>query len=122
MGYYTNFQLGYDDPNNGSIPCPTCGNEMDYNWEELITNFVTQEYTKEGYTTYPYNPFEDECKWYEYEEHMRAFSATHSEVLFIVEGRGEDPDDHWRAYFKNGKMQKEVLEPIFPDFDPEKLK
>lgn len=51
-----------------------------------------------------YSVFEDSCKWYENEEDMTKFSAQYPDVLFILDGFGEEEGDIWRKYFRAGKM------------------
>lgn len=50
-----------------------------------------------------------ECKWYEHERHMKEISLTFPEVIFVLDGRGED-GDVWRKFFKNGEIRKAEVE------------
>jgi len=61
-------------------------------------------------------------KWYEHEDDMRAFSLEHPGVLFEMTGEGEENEDMWRKYFKDGKMQRCEARITFDDFDENKLK
>ncbi len=45
----------------------------------------------------------DEVKWYDWQEDMEAFSKTRPDLVFRLEGIGEETGDFWCAYFKNGK-------------------
>lgn len=110
MGYYTYFQLEVEG-GPAEQHCPTCGHVGEWNWEELIEKFL------DGY-----NPFQESCKWYEWEEDMKKFSLMYPEYLFIIEGDGEETDDRWRAYFQNGKSHTDQMEMRFPDFDEANLK
>lgn len=65
--------------------------------------------------------FEDSCKWYDHEEHMREISIEYRDVLFVLEGEGEENTDIWIKYFKNGKMQDCRAKIVFDDFDESKL-
>lgn len=47
-----------------------------------------------GYTT-----------WYSYETDMLLLSKRFQDVLFELYGDGEESDDLWKAYFKNGAIQ-----------------
>ena len=61
-------------------------------------------------------------KWYEHESDMVALSKEHPDVLFIVDGSGEEHGDVWRKYFKRGLVQKWNMTPSTPDpFDESKL-
>lgn len=70
-----------------------------------------------------YDPFENgEIRWYEHEAEMRELSKQFPEVLFELHGEGEQNDDMWYKYFKNGKMQTCSVIIDFPPFDEKKLK
>ena len=47
----------------------------------------------------------DSTKWYENESDMRKISQLIPDVLFLLEGEGEESGDIWKKYFMNGKMQ-----------------
>lgn len=63
----------------------------------------------------------ENCKWYDYETDMQQLSREWPNVLFILEGDGEEAGDLWKAWFRNGKMHKLeakiVFETITPDLD-----
>jgi len=64
------------------------------------------------------------AKWYECNDDMRAMSAAVADVLFMVEGKGEEDGDCWRNYFLNGKMQEcqAKVTVTYPAFDMKKMK
>ena len=64
----------------------------------------------------------DECKWYEHEADMRALSSKFPDVLFTLDGVGEEHPDIWRKFFVNGKMQKCDATLVFDQFDESKLR
>jgi hypothetical protein len=68
-----------------------------------------------------YNPFEDTCKWYEWEEEMRAFSLKYPNHLFHLHGEGEGSGDIWDATFKNGKAHIRQAEIHIYPFDENEL-
>lgn len=117
MGYYTTHELTVDG-GPAEQRCPTCGNVAEWSWETLIGRFVADKYN----WTEEYTVFQEEVKWYECDEHMIEFSAMYPEYTFIIEGMGEEPDDRWISYFKDGKTHKDHMIMRFPDFDPETLK
>ncbi len=43
-------------------------------------------------------------KWYNFEEEMKTLSLKFPDVLFKVDGNGEENGDIWRSYFCNGHM------------------
>lgn len=61
-------------------------------------------------------------KWYDNEKDMKEFSKKHPEVLFKLKGDGEETDDNWVQYFKNGKTQFCMGEIVYKEFDESKLK
>ena len=88
MGYYTYYTLKIKD----SII------DSSYVINELREENEDAKYAldNEGYS-------QDEAKWYNAEEDIREFSKKYPEVLFILEGQGEESDDVWRTYIQNGK-------------------
>lgn len=51
------------------------------------------------------NLFDDEIKWYDHEKDMIAYSRKFPEVEFRLDGTGEESEDIWVKWFKNGAMQ-----------------
>lgn len=45
------------------------------------------------------------AKWYDHEEDIAMFSRKNPGVVFELFGDGEDIEDTWYKYFKDGKMQ-----------------
>lgn len=100
MGYYTEYDL------------------------EVINGDNTVDYKAEVGKASKYNAtdiFEEEIKWYDYEEDMIAFSKKCPTVIFKLMGEGEESGDSWIQYFKNGKSQRCDAIITFPDFDESKL-
>lgn len=60
-------------------------------------------------------------KWYSHETDLKVFSVRFPNVLFLLEGNGEDSTDMWAKYFLDGKMQTEKASITFGKFDPKKL-
>ncbi len=138
MGYYTNYDLSYELPE-----------ETDNSTQEL------EEFTErakelniiipEGLTINrqslvnqldealdedtEYGPYRDflggynvACKWYNHETEMKCLSEKFSTVLFILKGKGEEAGDLWIKYFKHGKMQVCKVIITYDPFDEGKLK
>ena len=65
----------------------------------------------------------DAAKWYEHENDMARVSLKWPDVVFRLDGDGEETGDLWTKYWSNGKVQTErAAEWVPPPFDPEKLK
>ena len=97
MGYYTVYELASSD------------------------NDIMEEVKEKIVKMYGRSPFEDECKWYEHDEHMLEISKQYPNVVFELYGEGEEAGDLWKKYYKNGKRQYCPAEVSFPEFDESKL-
>lgn len=62
-------------------------------------------------------------KWYDHDKDLKVLSLAFPTILFTLYGKGEDDDDMWVKYYRNGKMQKSQAEIkiTYEKFDPEKL-
>lgn len=61
------------------------------------------------------------CKWYYHHSNMIDVSEIYPNTVFMLEGRGEDPDDIWRKYYKNGLSQITDAVITFDKYDESKL-
>lgn len=128
MGYYTNYKLSYEanDSYNKEhydfikacqakgIQIPAGLNTNKYALLEEALNEKADyklSYVLDGIN----------CKWYEHEVDLKAFSKRFPEILFTLKGEGEESDDVWIKYFKNGKMQHVIARIVFDPFDEAKL-
>lgn len=64
----------------------------------------------------------DRAKWYSHQRDMKEYSLKFPNTLFILEGEGEENDDIWIEYHKDGKMQLCKTKITFDEFDETKLK
>lgn len=92
--------------------------------KKLLQMFIdgTDEYNKDwDWTVAEFNGVDigESSKWYDCEKDMKELSSReeYKDILFILEGEGEDSDDVWTAYFKNGQMRKIYIEMKMPEFD-----
>ena len=99
MGYQTNFELSVDADIHEAV-------------EAAILE--VSGYRFECGTLY-------EAKWYDHDEDMRAVSRRFPDRLITMYGQGEDHDDLWYAYFKNGKMQHCQAKITFDPYDENQL-
>lgn len=63
----------------------------------------------------------DAVTWYDHDDDMRKVSAAYPDVLFELNGNGENSGDIWKTYYKGGKMQHTEATITFDPFDPNKL-
>ena len=47
----------------------------------------------------------DSGKWYDYQEDMKAVSNKYPSITFILDRKGENPDDLEKSYYKFGKSE-----------------
>lgn len=99
MGYYTSYNLTVYNANEGNI------NQVKSSLRNLgLLNYVFwQDYAMVG-NHYDFCCCESQ-KWYEYEEDMKAVSKQFPEMIFELDGEGEENSDMWKAYFQNGEME-----------------
>lgn len=109
MGYYTDYELEVVDCADLELEDVTAAAEVfpEQEYSELLTKLLNGS----GYN----------CKWYEHEKDMRAFSRLCPDVLFRLKGHGEEEGDIWVKYFKNGMMQECRAVITFDPFDESKL-
>ena len=49
--------------------------------------------------------FDSDLKWYDHTEDMIKLSKEFPDVVFLLEGVGEDREDNWRLYVHNGEWE-----------------
>lgn len=55
-------------------------------------------------------------KWYDHHDDMLKISSQFPEVLFMLEGNGEENDDIWESEYLNGKHRIRHVELSFPEW------
>lgn len=108
MGYYTKFELHAVDVEAGS---PITMME-----EDIIAKRLWQLIG--GSDRYApkciENCLDEEMKWYDHEEDMTTLSKEFPNILFVLEGVGEEFPDAWRKWFYNGTVEASYAEVIYP--------
>lgn len=102
MGYFTNYNLKTEPYKEGLI-------------QELLDEDNAYGIDENGDCT-------NSVKWYTHEADLKEFSKKHSTILFILDGEGEENDDLWILYIKNGKSQRCRAIITYEEFDETKLK
>lgn len=104
MGYYTQYSLIVIDGD-----------------QDLIRQF-REENENAKWALQEDGSCEQECKWYNSTQELEEFSKKHPEALFQMDGIGEEDDDIWSLWCRNGKSYQEKAVIIYPVYDETKLK
>lgn len=64
----------------------------------------------------------DSIKWYDHDEDCAEMSKHFPGAVFMLHGMGEETGDLWEAYYKDGFCQICRVTPVYPPYDPTKLK
>jgi hypothetical protein len=103
MGYYTDFKIVTDCKDNN------CNQKIVDRLSDIAGYELDYRYG--GSEVYL-----DSAKWYSSEEDMKLLSSEFADILFTVYGDGEESDDLWVAYYKNGKgtefMKPSIIYPL----------
>ena len=117
MGYYTRFELSHDsvDVEVTKAIYEAIGSFGESSDIDIAIGLVD---CNERSTVY--GPSQG-TKWYEHDEDMKELSSKFPEILFTLEGKGEEVGDLWRNYYMGGKMQLGETTITYAPFDPNKL-
>ena len=103
MGYYTDYTLTVKN-----VP---------EEYASALTHALTEDLGMECWG----DDYFANAKWYDHDEDMMALSLRFPGVLFQLYGCGEDSDDMWYSYYKDGKMQYCPARIEFDPYDESKL-
>lgn len=113
MGYYTDYELKL-----------TADFDIISKYPQLeFLPAVLEKYT--GYvfeTTGLHSACLSGAKWYDHHIDMVNMSKDFPEILFQLNGEGEESGDTWRSFYKNGKATKLIPIITWPEFDERQLK
>lgn len=104
MGYYTNYSLEIVQGNKNLIELLREENEN-----------AKCAFDNDGDCIEP-------LKWYNHVNHLLDFSKKHPKALLKLYGEGEESEDLWVRYFKNGKSQLCNAVISFEEFDESKFR
>lgn len=107
MGYQTGYTLTSDPEIFHEILVDQLNTITDYDFEVYCNNDLGLD-----------------AKWYKHEEDMKELTQLYPEVLFTLHGEGEDDEDKWYKYFKNGKMQEcyATISIVYPEYNEKEMK
>lgn len=104
MGYYTLYELRVRKPGKDQI---WSQNEI----AELVNALKEQKIMGYALTdVFDDNPVLDiygsnEVKWYDHDKDMIEISKQFPDYTFQLHGDGEETDDFWFSYYKNGEYE-----------------
>ena len=106
MGYYTRFELIILDPMTASQMDEVTLKGLDF-YPSLELDVQKIDHENGFFFDAGTNTFrtEEPTKWYDYEAEMLALSKKYPDVIFLLEGEGEETLDSWKDYFLNGRNQ-----------------
>ena len=141
MGYYTDFTLTYELPEQKQgesvkkfiadcrkkkVAVPT---DIQTTFDESLSLEIElemefDESTPSGYGAWKHfiNGDADQLKWYDWDTDMRCLSNKFPTVTFTLKGEGEESGDLWIAYYLGGKGYCDKAEVVFPEYSEKKLK
>lgn len=113
MGYYTKFSMKAIDLKPGKDR-PTL-DEAFFNSLQLYGSEAGEElWISQGDG---FSFCDDEIKWYEHDLEMIAVSKKNKDIVFILDGDGEETGDVWRKFYLNGKKFEWQLVVKRPEFN-----
>lgn len=108
MGYYTKYSASFTPQTNEVVQhIEQWKRSDDYDEGTFYNAWVDQT---------------DRTKWYDHDDFMKKLSKQFPNVVFILEGEGEGPEDIWKKYYKDGKVQVARAKITFDKYDEGKLK
>jgi len=116
MGYITEYTLGIEQ-NDNNVAVDEI-NEFIQKERKVNKDFMYVFYEDLEYNDAIYG----EGKWYNFDEDMMKLSKAFPDVVFRLEGDGEESDDVWVTYYKDGKYQNAQRTVIIEEYNPNKLK
>jgi hypothetical protein len=134
MGYYTTYQISSkgkpftEDETKAIEELEKQAESLTSELKDIALKGITEKKNRKPKNTRElvtkelgFDPFSDDCKWYDHDKDMREISKKYPETIFILEGEGEESGDIWKKYYLNGKCQVAKAEVIIPEFDETKL-
>jgi len=94
MGYYTRYKGSYSGE---GFDLAKFEDDIEYRSDEII--WSDYDFDLDWW-------IEDDgesVKWYAWKEDVEALSLQYPNVLFMIEGDGEEQGDQWKSFTRNGK-------------------
>lgn len=113
MGYMAYYMLVVGDEGEHSFPQARHEEVLDWLERDDIFRHELEDFHEQGMSGY--------TTWYEHDRDMIRLSKVFPEILFVLWGEGEEPEDLWKCYYLGGRMQEAPARVEYPPFDPEEL-
>ncbi len=116
MGYYTYHQL--------DIKRPDVKQQWGEEHQAVLKKLVAElgEQSEDAKISLDENGnAPEQTKWYEHDKELLEFSKKHPDIVFVLYGDGDNDEDKWYTYYKNGKMQHTPASTTYDDYDEAKL-
>ena len=114
MGYYTKFELHAADVETRW----PISRDMEYDITYRLENIAFGYVEREDFEKWGPQSFDawtgDTMKWYDHVDDMIALSKEYPNLIFMLEGVGEEFPDAWRKWFHNGQYEESYAEVVYP--------
>jgi hypothetical protein len=115
MGYETKFTLTLDIPKDSLTTIETFSEYLEgFAWDDYEHHYLSN---LERSNNLADEKFYVSGTWYDHDKDMLKLSKEFPDILFTLDGNGEEWDDIWRAYYKNGRTYSDHALISFPDYD-----
>ncbi len=104
MGYKTSYFIGFSMLDGKSLEQIT--NEEFLKMIDIVNEKCNIHFYENGWT---------EDTWYKWREELEILSKDFPAYVFLLEGQGEEHDDHWEAIIWNGKSKVKNYDIIKPN-------
>lgn len=114
MGYYTKFELAAYDAETKYPVSSYMEADITYSLEQIAFGPIERgEFERHGPVNFG-RWTEEAMKWYDHEADMIALSKEYPNLVFVLEGVGEEFPDAWRKWFYNGVVEASYAEVVYP--------
>ena len=114
MGYFTKFELHAYDVETKYPVSNFMEADITYDLEQIAFGPIErEEYERNGPVNFE-RWTEEAMKWYDHEADMITLSKEYPNILFVLDGVGEEFPDAWRKWFYNGTVEASYAEVVYP--------
>jgi hypothetical protein len=99
MGYYTYYTMEAKDAKTGAHLDDALEAKICQRLYEISNGAIIDDDSF-------YGCLGDCLKWYDHHDNMLDLSKEFPDVIFMLEGEGEERDDNWRLYVHNGEWEE----------------